>query len=584
MQAGVVLDERFTVRRPLDGKSGVDRYLGELNLLGRTVEIRVLAATGGQESLRFEREARVIATLQRLQHPAFVRFYHSGVIERTGAPYMVVEHLSGTTLKEHLAQRGPFEVAEAIRLLMPCVDALGEAHAKGIVHRNLKPSSLLVVRESSGDPMLRIRDFGLAYYGEDALGRLTETGLVYGTPAFLPPEYCRHSHVSPAGDVYQLGLVLVEMVSGVPAVEAGRPGDQARAHLEGRLRIPDMLRAPPVGDIVRKALHRRHEQRYANATELLEALDGLLTRLRRPSAPAPPPTIEADLEATLDGYRLQDELGRGAYGVVFGAKDVRTGHETAVKVLIPQPDADLRAHLRERFLQEARAASAVEHECVVAILGIGVTRLCGRPYMVMERLRGESLGDRLRSSGPMEAQVALPLFCRCLEGLGEAHRQDIVHKDLKPDNLFLTQSESGRSVMKIVDFGIARVGMLALTYTNQLACTPAYMAPEYWRKGSQPGKGVTPAFDVYQMGLVLVETLTGRTVVPGRTPEEQFRKHLAGQLDVPEWIWTSPLAAVVRHALHSDPGDRYPDGAIFGVELAAVDPARVGQAQAAARQ
>jgi len=184
----------------------------------------------------------------------------------------------------------------------------------------------------------------------------------------------------------------------------------------------------------------------------------------------------------------------------------------------------------------------------------------------------------------MEAQVALPLFCRCLEGLGEAPRQDIVHKDLKPDNLFLTQSESGRSVMKIVDFGIARVGMLALTYTNQLACTPAYMAPEYWRKGSQPGKGVTPAFDVYQMGLVLVETLTGRTVVPGRTPEEQFRKHLAGQLDVPEWIWTSPLAAVVRHALHSDPGDRYPDGAIFGVELAAVDPARVGQAQAAARQ
>ena len=173
----------------------------------------------------------------------------------------------------------------------------------------------------------------------------------------------------------------------------------------------------------------------------------------------------------------------------------------------------------------------------------------------------------------MPAEKLLPLFISALEGLGFAHEVGIVHKDLKPSNLFLKFPGSRREQLCILDFGVARVHTSAsakLTRTDNVLGTPRYMAPEY-----STNQTVTPALDVYQMGLILVECLSGRSVVDHPEPMAAMFQHVRGELPIPKLLLESQLGPILERALAVEHTERYQDGFELADALRAVDPSTI---------
>jgi len=273
-----------------------------------------------------------------------------------------------------------------------------------------------------------------------------------------------------------------------------------------------------------------------------------------------------------DRYEVLSFLGGGGFGEVYRGRDAMIGREVAIKVLNFQgeADAEVREGLVARFRREARVAAQIRHPNVITIHDIGVTEL-GDPFLVMELLSGHDLFREITRGGAMAPTRVLPLFIGCLDALGEAHRQGIVHKDLKPENLFLIHPGTHRETLTIFDFGISHVIQDGrLTMTGQMIGTPSYMAPEYVDR-----QEVTPAFDVYQMGLILVESLTARAVIYDDNPTQCFVMHSRGDVYIQEELGRGPLGPVIARALALDPGDRFEDAEAFRAALAGIDPASV---------
>jgi len=195
-------------------------------------------------------------------------------------------------------------------------------------------------------------------------------------------------------------------------------------------------------------------------------------------------------------------------GSVFVVEQISTGRERALKLLAPGLAES--ADVRERFVREARAASAIDSDHVVEIVSSGVDEATGTPYLVMELLRGEDLSDRIENSGPMAAKEVADVLGQVCHALDIAHRQGIVHRDLKPENLFLANSRRGDGTMcaKILDFGVAKLinGDSGAAGTLPVG-SPGYMAPE---QTDAFGK-ITPAADVWSLGLVAFYLMTGRS-------------------------------------------------------------------------
>ncbi|MBH24205.1 MAG: hypothetical protein CMH57_07075 [Myxococcales bacterium] len=277
-------------------------------------------------------------------------------------------------------------------------------------------------------------------------------------------------------------------------------------------------------------------------------------------------------------YKVTGFIGEGGFASVFQGVDIEIEREVAIKAfnpLVTVRDPIQREMLLERFRMEARTAAKIHHPNVVIIHDIGVTDSLLQPYIVMELLHGHDLEKESKRYGPMSPKRALPLVCECLEALGEGHQLGIVHKDLKPSNLFLTDPHTHRESLRIVDFGIAHLGKkkkssTRLTGTGQLLGTPQYYAPEYVRK-----QVVTPALDVYQMGLILVEMLTGYKVVSSEDPYVCLTRHCEGDLDIPSELHDSELGPVLRRALMLDHRKRYPNAHAFCDELTWINPKKL---------
>ena len=272
-------------------------------------------------------------------------------------------------------------------------------------------------------------------------------------------------------------------------------------------------------------------------------------------------------------YEVLRTLGRGGMSTVFLARDARTDERVALKVLdLPEPDdvhdADDREQYMRRFFSELVLTSRVNHPNVVQIFDFGVENERGQPFIVMERLDGMDLETALARRLEFDAHRTLRLFGALLEALAELHDSGIVHKDIKPANLFLHRPGEPEEVLVLTDFGIAhRLRSTRATQTGLVACTPRYGAPEYLL-----GNVISPAMDVYQVGLVLLETLTGVAVVDEPTPFACMIAHCDGRLNIPWPLLMGPLGEVLKGALHIDPAMRFANAGAMLEELSAVDP------------
>jgi serine/threonine protein kinase len=262
------------------------------------------------------------------------------------------------------------------------------------------------------------------------------------------------------------------------------------------------------------------------------------------------------------GYRVTHLVGVGGMGRVYCAEQVALGRTVAVKVVHPSlADEEMTS---ARFLNEARAASRLSHPNSVAIFDFGRTD-DGRPYIVMEYLRGRDLGRVAADEGPLPLPRLVDVVRQSLGALEEAHALGIVHRDLKPDNIVLEPLRSGLDFVKVVDFGLAKIlqedsqakGGSALTRPGLVCGTPEYMSPEQSRGDSLDGRS-----DLYSVGVIVYELLTGRVPFVADTATKTLILHLTEQpadpRDVaPERAIPAPFAELALRALAKSPDDRF---------------------------
>ncbi len=228
---------------------------------------------------------------------------------------------------------------------------------------------------------------------------------------------------------------------------------------------------------------------------------------------------EALIGKTIAGrYILRGLVGHGGMGAVYEAEHVGLGKRVAIKFVDPEYATE--EQVVARFAREARAMSAIESAHIVSVFDAGTED--GRPYLVMELLRGEDLGKRLRRTRRVPVNEALHIVAQVLKGLSRAHAAGIVHRDLKPDNVFLVQSDIDPLFAKIVDFGISKIERpranttpLALTGRGTVLGTPFYMSPE-----QAQCLEVDARADIYSVGAILFECLTGRPPHTGESYEQ----------------------------------------------------------------
>lgn len=276
-----------------------------------------------------------------------------------------------------------------------------------------------------------------------------------------------------------------------------------------------------------------------------------------------------------DRYVVGGVLGSGGFGTVYDAQHKFMKRRVAVKLLDRVATKADGGVAQRRFLREAESAARIEHPNVVGIYDFGFFGPREIPYIAMQFLEGRDLREELTEAGAFPPHRALTLMMGALDGLAEAHAQDIVHKDLKPNNLIIVGADTDRESMRVVDFGLAVFSEnesedSRLTKSGNVLGTPRYLPPEYIRN-----QAVSPQLDVYQMGLILVEMLTGEPVVNGDTMYNNILAHVGGQLEIPMAFVDSPLGPILRRALAYEVSKRYPDAGVFRTALSRLDPASI---------
>jgi eukaryotic-like serine/threonine-protein kinase len=580
---------------------------------------------------RFLDEARVQA---QLQHPGVAQVLEAATDEN-GEPYTAVEYVEGRSLSD-LRQRAVqmgirIEWADAVAITIEVAQALAHVHDRagvdgtplGIVHRDLSPQNVMV--SYAGE--VKLIDFGTAR-GHNRRCR-TVAGVVFAKPGYVAPEVARQEVGDGRIDLYALGVILWELSAGRRFL-TGDPQKHLDDTAAGLVTLPPIAAicgAPPaLDDVITRLTSNDPDERYARAGLAVADVARLLSsapsveaqergvrpriaammrklwpheparsrtefaRLLREArealqaAPAPTPAAGAVSEglatrmtpsdpSQLAGtpYRLGRKLGEGASGAVHEAEHVELGRKLAVKILGPEHAASHGA--LERFRHEARAVANLSHPNIVQLYDFGKS-LDGRAFLAMELCAGQTLDARMRD-GDMSWREAVRIAIEAAKALEAAHSAGLVHRDLKPQNLMLTGE--GEPQVKLLDFGL----VTALTDCDNRPATerervmrgfavfgtPEYMAPE-----QVAGDPVDGRADLYALGCVLYEMLTGAPAFEGPSSVVVMGKQLhetplPPRARAPQRPIPRAVEAAVMRAMAKNQAARFPTAAAMRAAL-----------------
>jgi len=493
-----VIGERYTVESLIGGGGNGFVFRGRHLVLGKPVAIKILRDRGADSiaAKRFLREAR---TASQFGHEHIVSILDFGHCDRNEVSYLVMEHFEGVTLSDVIRTSAPIPTSRALPILIQLADALAAAHAAEVFHRDVTPRNVLVGR---GD-YVKLCDFGLSrsLAGDD---RVTSTGVVIGTPAYMAPEAIRGTaDIDHRVDIYGFGCTAYEMLTGrVPHASSTAVALLANRVSEGTVEAiatPELGKLPDgFEELVMRCLAPAPADR-PDAAELVDKLRAIAAR----SA-----TI-GEAVRRIGNYDVVEVIGSGGSGSVYRAKHPVIGTEVAIKVLHPEIAAA--SGMAERFIQEARASSELRDPHIPRYFDFGYLT-DGQPYAVLELLVGETLAGRL-ARGAIAIADTIAIVAQVAATMARVHAAGLVHRDLKPDNFFLTET-AGTLQVKILDFGIAKAlapsTKIAQTSIGLTLGTPAYCAPE-----QALGLAVDHTADIYALGATAFEMLAGRPPFEG---------------------------------------------------------------------
>ncbi len=367
LSPGTILEDRWRVEGLLGRGGFATVYHATHVKLDKPAAVKVLDVQAPPKEMerfheRFLREAKLSA---QVEHPNVVQILDYGVLDlgqNYAQPFIVMEMLRGRDLEEELLEHGPLEPERAWRLFDQALDALRVSHAMGIVHKDLKPSNLFISRVGEENERLVVVDFGIARAYDDPESKLTATNQFTGTPAYLAPEYIEQQDISPAVDVYQMGLIVAETLSGTPVVQASTPLSYLMAHCNGQQRIPANLDGTPLGDVLTQAVQVDPSARHADAGVLRDALAEIDWSLV-PTADAPPVATRAQATNPLP----PPGVGVDAFASTAAAMDTPAAAHELPAFTEPTPAV---GHSRGRYVA-ALAAVAVLVAGGVAAFALG---------------------------------------------------------------------------------------------------------------------------------------------------------------------------------------------------------------------
>ncbi len=539
------------VRKVADG-STAETFLARAAELEHPVILKVFKPRDRSEAV-IARLMRQLEACREIHHPSIVEHFESGRLPG-GRPYLAIEHLEGEDLATHLRRDGPLSTADLIRIVVPVCELLEYLAARGVFYPELRASDVFLAGGLSRfEP--KLLDAGRAWLGNCGIFRPLECGP--GEDGGLRAE------------VFGLGVLMYEALEGQPPFIDDerdpwvRKFDASLSLLRGR--------SVALMGIIDRCLCRDPRDRFASPEELARSITAgwstaaAISTGAEPATESLPPAEDLEREKVgdlLGNYHLEKLLGEGSMGRVFLARHRRLGRAAAIKVM--RPEYARSPQFIERFFQEAKAVNQISHEHIVEVFDFvdERTERGRRVYCVMEMLEGTSLTELL-SRETLSVERSLGIARQLCAGLDAAHRLGVVHRDIKPDNIFITDRQGVADFVKIVDFGVAKVLSPTMTPNSGktiegiIVGTPSYMAPE-----QAAGFSADRRSDIYSVGAVCYEMLAGRVPFEGASFGQLMAKVIAqpapmlpaltpcGERIPPE------LAALVMRCLEKDPKRR----------------------------
>jgi eukaryotic-like serine/threonine-protein kinase len=513
----------YEVLRRLSEGAAAEVFLARSEQTQQRVIIEVLRKELAGEQDMVQRFLEASRQRRQMEHPNVARRVLEGTTA-DGRPYSVTE-AEGDSVSALLTANGPFRVELLIPVALGVCDALQFLHEKGLIHGNLKPSTVYLAPEGE-ELKTRIVDWSLALMRPGKTIKQVDARTLVESE-YMSPERIKGQRATTSSDIYAAGILFYEMLTGFPPFSGTDSVVVRRRHLE---EAPPPLPAhgAALAPIIARCLAKEPGDRFPSAAALREALAAVQTGAPLP-APVPvelSPEVPADGVATgqvLGSYELLEPLGEGAMGRVFLARHTKLGRKVALKLLKPE-------HARNkeqlaRFIQEAQAVNKINHEHIVEIYDFAEELLPDgglRVYCVMEVLRGDTLG-RVQKKAPLQLVRAVKIIKQVASALDAAHRVGVVHRDIKPDNIFVTEKR-GDDFVKVVDFGVAKLrgadpvrdptgpnsgapepSEEGATSSGVVIGTPAFMPPE-----QALGQATNHRVDIYSLGVVLYRAVVGK--------------------------------------------------------------------------